>query len=149
MAVTAVVAGLDPATPLRRALSQCVPERDGRDKPGHDVKCTGTHRLADLFSLGSLTYFGSEYSTPHPVPMRGAFAIVHERGAGCGGRNDIGAFWRSIFGFRRSGRRPVKRADGSSACPGDSSHERESVSRSDATWDMEQADKSIACGAQA
>jgi hypothetical protein len=30
------VASLAYATPLRRALSQCAPKRDGRDKPGHD-----------------------------------------------------------------------------------------------------------------
>jgi hypothetical protein len=32
--VVFVIAGLDPAIPLRKAM--CVPYRDGRDKPGHD-----------------------------------------------------------------------------------------------------------------
>ena len=41
------------------------------------------------------------------------------------------------------GQTPATRADGPSACPGDSSHERESVGGSDASWDMEQAEKSI------
>jgi hypothetical protein len=33
---SSVVTGLVPVTPLRRA--QCLPDRDGRDKPGHDVE---------------------------------------------------------------------------------------------------------------
>jgi hypothetical protein len=41
------------------------------------------------------------------------------------------------------GSTPVTRADGPSACPGDSSHERESIGKSDASWDMQQAAKSI------
>jgi branched-chain amino acid transport system permease protein len=34
--LSVVIAGLVPAIPLRRA--QCVPKRDGRDKPGHDTE---------------------------------------------------------------------------------------------------------------
>ena len=30
------MAGLDPAIPLRRAVTQCVPKRGPRDKPGDD-----------------------------------------------------------------------------------------------------------------
>ena len=41
------------------------------------------------------------------------------------------------------GQMPATRADGPSACPGDSSHERERVGSSDASWDMQQAAKSI------
>ena len=41
------------------------------------------------------------------------------------------------------GQTPATRADGPSACPGDSSHERESVGGSDASWDMQQTAKSI------
>jgi uncharacterized membrane protein len=33
--LSSVIAGLDPAIPLRRAL--CAPDRDGRVKPGHDI----------------------------------------------------------------------------------------------------------------
>jgi len=35
MTNSAVIAGLVPAIPIRRAM-HCVPKRDGRDKPGHD-----------------------------------------------------------------------------------------------------------------
>jgi hypothetical protein len=31
----------------------------------------------------------------HPVPARGAVARRHERGTGCGGRESVGAPWRS------------------------------------------------------
>ena len=31
----------------------------------------------------------------HPVPTRGAVARRHERGMGCGGRDSVGAPWRS------------------------------------------------------
>ena len=41
------------------------------------------------------------------------------------------------------GQTPATRADGPSACPGDSSHERGRVSASDNPWDMQQAAKSI------
>ena len=41
------------------------------------------------------------------------------------------------------GQTPARRADGPSACPGDSSHERGRVSASDNPWDMQQAAKSI------
>ncbi len=36
---TAVIAGLVPAIPMRRA--GCIPKRDGRDKPGHDIGILG------------------------------------------------------------------------------------------------------------
>ena len=41
------------------------------------------------------------------------------------------------------GQTPATRADGPSACPGDSSHERGRVGASDNPWDMQQAAKSI------
>ena len=41
------------------------------------------------------------------------------------------------------GQTPAQRADGPSACPGDSSHERGRVGASDNPWDMQQAEKSI------
>ena len=41
------------------------------------------------------------------------------------------------------GQTPARRADGPSACPGDSSHERGRVGASDNPWDMQQAAKSI------
>ena len=41
------------------------------------------------------------------------------------------------------GQTPARRADGPSACPGDSSHERGRVGASDNPWDMQQAEKSI------
>ena len=41
------------------------------------------------------------------------------------------------------GKRPATRADGPSACPGNSLHERGRVSRNDANRDMQQAAKSI------
>ena len=40
------------------------------------------------------------------------------------------------------GQTPAQRADGPSACPGDSSHERRRVGASDDPWDMQQAAKS-------
>ena len=62
------------------------------------------------------------------------------------GRYDAGPCTRSED--RRSlesgqGQTPATRADGPSACPGDSSHERARVGASDNPWDMQQAAKSI------
>ena len=45
--------------------------------------------------------------------------------------------------LERTGQTPAQRADGPSACPGDSSHERGRVGASDNPWDMQQAEKSI------
>ena len=49
---------------------------------------------------------------------------------------------RTCLLTRQPGQTPATRADGPSACPGDSSFERGSVSASDANWDMQQAAKS-------
>ena len=66
----------------------------------------------------------------HPAPSRGASRVSSLRGAGCGGRNDAGLSSccrdRKIRnGFE--GMTPAKRADGPSACPGNSLHERDRV----------------------
>src|SRR5262245_51252954 len=62
-----------------------------------------------------------------------------------GGRHDAAPWTPTIwkYGQRGRGQTPVTRADGPSACPGDSSHERASVGASDAPGTLEQAEKSI------
>ena len=50
---------------------------------------------------------------------------------------------RKVLPTQFRGKRPATRADGPSACPGDSSHERGRVGASDANRDMQQAAKSI------
>ena len=47
------MAGLDPAISLRDAMSQCLPKRDYRVKPGNDERSRSTNWTAILAGLTS------------------------------------------------------------------------------------------------
>ena len=72
--------------------------------------------------------------------------MVLRRGTGRGGPRALPAsdvFCGSHGPRRRTGRTTAEGADGSSACPGDSSHERGDAGTNSHPWDIQQADKSI------
>ena len=70
--------------------------------------------------------------------------MVSRRGTGRGGPQTLpGSHAFEDLPKRRTGQTTAEGADGSSACPGDSSHERGDAGASSHPWDIQQADKSI------
>ena len=77
----------------------------------------------------------------HPVPLQGRAPVVFgARRRDAKVRADIGLPTSKAAGGAQT---PVTQADGSSECPGDSSHERVDAGVSSHPWDIQQADKSI------
>ena len=99
-----------------------------------------------IICLQRLTPFFPRTITHPSRSAKGRVASVIVTWSGCGGRYDAGP--RDCVGSRKRSARlrgmtPATRADGPSACPGNSLHERGSVGRNDANRDMQQAAKSI------
>jgi hypothetical protein len=72
--------------------------------------------------------------------------MVSRRGTGRGGPQSLPAqdiLEDPVVQKGGRGKTTARGADGSSACPGDSSHERGDAGVSSHPWDIQQADKSI------
>ncbi len=131
-------------SPRYGAASRATARRRGfihRNPTGSQIRFDGGHIVGISFFLSA--------------PLRGASRSSSQRGAGCGGRCDVGpecCGLRVKAGDPLSDRRltPTRRADGPSACPRDSSCGPGGVGGSDNSRSaMQQAAKSIACGTQA
>src|ERR1017187_9214797 len=66
-----VVTGLVPVTPLR--LPQCLPKRDGRDKPGHDRRNAAPSLPQKLIELADFLLLSVEILCDALVEPRGGF----------------------------------------------------------------------------
>jgi hypothetical protein len=71
--------------------------------------------------------------------------MVSRRGTGRGGPQALTALdvLKTLRSKKVFGETTAEGADGSSACPGDSSHERGDAGTNSHPWDIQQADKSI------